>query len=87
MAFASSLNGRVRVCCSAVSLLEFHVLQQGVLISLTQDLHDISVELCYQMAVETGLHQHSELNELKITEQILHGEGPQPNVVCHPWIF
>lgn len=51
VAFASSLNGRVRVCCSAVSLLEFHVLQQGVLISLTQDLHDISVELCYQMAV------------------------------------
>lgn len=51
MTFASSLNGRVRVCCSAVSHLEFHVLQQGVLISLTQDLHDISVELCYQMAV------------------------------------
>lgn len=49
MAFASSLNRRV--CCSAVSLLEFRVLQQGVLISLTQDLRDISVELCYQMAV------------------------------------
>lgn len=36
---------------------------------------------------KTGLHQDSELHELKITEHILHGGGLQLNAGCHPWIF